>query len=416
MEKTKRMHNSSLNGSLSNLSEIDTSTPCVVICPGFHGHGAARSLGRLGVKVYGIHALAGSPTAGSKYWRANSYWDLCSASNQESVKWFLRLGGTCKSRPLLIATDDHSARWIDKNADELSQAFRFPIQPDGLTKALSNKKKLYALCKKHFVLTAETVFPQSREEVEEFVKDCAFPVMVKGIETVALQKRTGLRMVIVNSAAELLKAYDDMEDPERPSLMLQEYIPGEMGNSWMFDGYFNEDSECLFGITARKIRQYPAYTGMTSLGICEENPELREIILDFIKAIKFRGILDIGFKYNPFNGRYYLLDPNPRLGASFRLFVDEGGMDVVRAMYLDLTGQAVKQAPVKEGRKWMVEPFDIASSMRYFRDGKLKWMDWVRSFSGVEEAQWFARDDLAPFLKMMRVSFGSMFASKGDIY
>src|SRR2546425_3495393 len=45
------------------------------------------------------------------------------------------------------------------------------------------------------------------------------------------------------------------EDLEHPNLMLQEYIPGGEDSVWMFNGYFNEHSECLFGITGKKLRQ-----------------------------------------------------------------------------------------------------------------------------------------------------------------
>ena len=119
-----------------------------------------------------------------------------------------------------------------------------------------------------------------------------------------------------------------------------------------------------------------------------------------MKAIGYRGILDIGYKYHPGNGKYYLLDPNPRLGCSFRLFVDSIGLDVVRALYSDLTGQSIKAGTIEEGRKWLVEPFDVVSSIRYWRDGNLKIMDWAKSFKGVEEAQWFALDDMGPFWKV----------------
>ena len=72
-------------------------------------------------------------------------------------------------------------------------------------------------------------------------------------------------------------------------------------------------------------------------------------------------------------------------------------MDVVRALYCDLTGQPFTVGKLQEGRKWLVEPFDIVSSFRYWRDGNLKLANWIRSFKGVEEAQWFARDDMRPF-------------------
>lgn len=385
---------------ISAEEKLDTSTPCVVICPGYHGHGVARSLGRLGIPVYGVHADPHSPSARSKYWRENYFRDLSKASLDESLDWFLQLPEKIGSRPILIPTDDHSCLFVDDHAEILQKEYLFSKQPAGLTRSLSNKKLLYSLCRKESVLTAETAFPQSREDVIEFIKHCTFPIMLKGIDTVALQKRTGVRMVIVDDGGTLLKRYDELESRDEPSLMLQEYIPGGAENVWMFDGYFDSDSNCRFGITARKLRQYPAYTGMTCLGVCETNETLFESITDFMKAIGYRGILDIGYKYHPGNGKYYLLDPNPRLGCSFRLFVDSIGLDVVRALYSDLTGQSIKAGTIEEGRKWLVEPFDVVSSIRYWRDGNLKIMDWAKSFKGVEEAQWFALDDMGPFWKV----------------
>lgn len=376
--------------------KLEASTPCVVICPGYHGHGVARSLGRLGVPVYGVHADCASPAATSRYWRENYFWDISKTPATRSLEWFLELSRKIGRRPILIPTDDHSSVFVDDHAEALQAGYVFPRQPPALTRSLSNKKDLYSLCKQHSVLTAETTFPQTRQDVLTFAESCTFPLMLKGIDTVALQKRVGVRMAIINDAESLVKRYDELESPDTPSLMLQEYIPGGAENVWMFNGYFDRESNCTFGITARKLRQYPAYTGMTSLGMCETNVTLSGEIKRFMKALGYSGILDIGYKYHPGNGKYYLLDPNPRLGCSFRLFVDSLGGDVVRAMYCDLTGQPMRVGELSEGRKWLVEPFDIVSSFRYWRDGNLKFADWLRSFKGVQEAQWFARDDLRP--------------------
>ncbi|MHC1783839.1 MAG: hypothetical protein AB9891_13990 [Anaerolineaceae bacterium] len=229
------MQNKHLQGAFAGM---DTTTPCVVICPGFHGHGAARSLGRLGIEVYGVHSQEDSPTARSKYWVENYVRDLSGKDHRDSVDWFLKLGEKFKTRPILIASDDHSCMFVDDNAEELSKGFLFHRQPSGLTRSLSNKQQLYELCKINSILTAETSFPQNRSDAEEFTKTCSFPVMVKGIDTVALQKRTGVRMVIAQDAETLLKSYDELEESGNATLMLQEFIPGDLGNIWMFDGYF----------------------------------------------------------------------------------------------------------------------------------------------------------------------------------
>jgi predicted ATP-grasp superfamily ATP-dependent carboligase len=76
-------------------------------------------------------------------------------------------------------------------------------------------------------------------------------------------------------------------------------------------------------------------------------------------------------------------------------------MDVVRALYLDMTGQAVEAAPAKEGRKWLVEDCDVVSSLRLFRDGKLAFGEWLRSLRGIDETALFNVDDLVPAVWMV---------------
>jgi predicted ATP-grasp superfamily ATP-dependent carboligase len=168
----------------------------------------------------------------------------------------------------------------------------------------------------------------------------------------------------------------------------------------MFNGYFDADSDCLIGLTGQKLRQHPPYTGITTLGVCVTNDAVVQTTRRFLKRVGYRGIVDMGYRFDARDGQYKLLDVNPRIGATFRLFVDRNGMDVVRAMYLDLTGQCVPSIAPVDGRKWLVESLDIASGMRYFRDGRLSPMAWAQSFRGVAETAWFAPDDPAPFVLM----------------
>ncbi|HEV2581960.1 MAG TPA: hypothetical protein VGT44_13985 [Ktedonobacteraceae bacterium] len=379
--------------------QVNTSVPVVVIAPGYHGHAIARSLGRLGVSVYGVHADRRSPAARSRYWKENFFWNIAKAAPEKTVERLLQLGQQIGARPLLIPTDDDSCVFAADHADSLREAFLFPEQPAGLARSLSSKKQMYYLCKKFGIPAAETSFPQSREDVIEFGKHAAFPIMLKGIDTLALKRRTGVKMVVAQDAATLLKLYDEMETPESPNLMLQEYLPGTQ-RVWMFDGYFNAESECLFGLTANMVRQYPAYTGVTSLGVCYYNDIVAMQTKKFMAALGYRGPLDIGYKYDERVGQYKAIDVNPRIGMTFRLLVDSAGMDVARAFYLDMTGQPVPAGEPREGRKWMVENFDLVSSPRYVRDGKLGIRGWMRSYRGVEETSWFAPDDPLPFFSM----------------
>jgi D-aspartate ligase len=92
---------------------------------------------------------------------------------------------------------------------------------------------------------------------------------------------------------------------------------------------------------------------------------------------------------------------NPRIGSTFRLFAGDGDMDVVRALYLDLTGQTVPPASPRYGRKWMVEDCDLVSSIRYYRDGKLTAKDWLKSFRGVQEMAFLSLRDPIPAIAVL---------------
>src|SRR5262249_26272295 len=140
--------------------------------------------------------------------------------------------------------------------------------------SLYNKREMYFLAKRLSIPTAETVFPESKKDVLEFCERAQFPVMLKASDNIQVSKRTGKKMIIVRSKEELIHHYDAMEDSSHPALMIQEYIPGKDASVWMFNGYFDEDSTCRFGITARKLHQTPVYTGMTALGICLPSPAI----------------------------------------------------------------------------------------------------------------------------------------------
>lgn len=382
------------------IDHVECSTPVVILGLETHGSiGIMRTLGRMGVSVYGIDPDDKTVALSSAYCRGKFIWDINTAPPLQTVDFLRDVARAIGKRPLLIPTADEGAVFVAENAAALSEFFLFLRPGARLIKSLISKESMYFLAKLHDIPTAETAFPKSRSDVVDFLRTAAFPIMLKGIDGNLLKRRTGKKMVIVQNADELLKRYDELEDPAAPNLMLQEYIPGGEDTIWMFNGYFNEQSECLAAFTGKKIRQSPVYTGATSLGICLSNPVVEQTTKTFMKSVGYKGILDIGYRYDARDGRYKVLDINPRIGATFRLFVGRRGMDVARALYLDMTGQSVPQDVPIEGRKWVVEFNDIKSCRAYRRDRRLSFADWIRSYRGVEEAAFFAWDDPRPFLR-----------------
>ena len=376
---------------------INPSLPVVVLGFGYGGLGVARSLGRLGVRVHAVDADLAAAGLASRYVRSAHAWDCGGASVTDTLGFLDDLGRRV-GPALLLPTTDETAVLVAEHSDELAPRFLFPRPPRALVRRLTDKREVLRLAAEHGMPTPLTVFPRSREDVERFLAGARFPVVLKPVDQGV--RCTGRRPAIVETPQALLSCYRDWEDPATPNLMLQEYIPGADDAVWMFNGVFNEWSECVAAFTGRKLRQHPAYGGATSLGVCVHNEHVARLTIDFMWTLGYQGVLDVGYRYDARDGLYKLLDPNPRVGATFRLFVDEQGVDVVRVLYCDLTRQPVWPARVREGRKWLVEDRDLESSLAHLRAGTLTARHWLASFAGVQEAAWFARDDLRPFLRV----------------
>jgi predicted ATP-grasp superfamily ATP-dependent carboligase len=298
--------------------------------------------------VYLVQSGPNSPASKSRFCTETLTWSPKTNSGEQVLELLMDLGARIGRRALLFPTRDEHAILASEQYDILSRWFIYPQQTTALAASLASKKEMYFLAKRHHVPTPEANFPASIADVLAFSRTASFPVMVKGIDGARLKRKVGAGVLIAQSPADLMDICTKAGECELINVMLQEYIPGGDDTVWMFNGYFNSNSDCLFGITGKKIRQYPAYTGATSLGICLANDCIQQTTRRWMKELGYKGILDIGYRYDARDGRYKVLDVNPRIGATFRLFVDQNGMDAARAMYLDLTGQSVSAAPVHE--------------------------------------------------------------------
>ncbi len=395
-------------GSDPALRGIDASVPVVVLKMHHGSLGIARSLGRLGVAVHGLTGEPDAPPARSRYWRSCQPWDIDKAAPEQSVEYLRGFGSSLGRKAVLIAVSDATAMLVAEHAPALREHYLFHALPAPLVHSLASKKEMCGVAQRLGIATAGNVFPQNRADVMAFLRKAVFPVMVKGIDGVRLYRRVNSKMAIARDEDDLLELYDRWEEPGQPNLMLQEYIPGGDESVWMFNGYFDQDSECLVGWAGQKLRQIPVAMGSTTLGICRHNAEVDKITRRFMQRIGYRGILDIGYRFDARDGRYKVLDVNPRIGSTFRLFVDDNGLDVVRAAYLDLTGQPVPCQVGAEGRKWVVENEDAECFYRTWRAGRLGILVWLKSFRGVREAAWFARDDLRPFFAIAHILWQSL--------
>ena len=386
----------------------DVSTPAVVLKFDrnvmHHGSlGAIRSLGRMGVCVYAVQESAWSPAAQSRYLHQQVLWRPDQLPADRVLSGLHRLAALIGRPAVLIPTDDAAAIFLAEHGGELSENFLMARPPAALPRQLAGKHSLHQLCAELGVPSPRCQVPASLAEAEALAADFGYPLMAK----LARPWQSGpgqLSTQIVGDRAALAAAWHQA-GASPAGLMLQQFIPAAPGSDWFFHGYVSRAGVCLAGGTGVKERSYPAQAGLTSFGRWVPNERLGEQAAGLLEGLRYRGIADLDLRLDDRDGQYKLLDANPRLGAQFRLFTAAGGLDVVRAAYLDLTGQPVPAEDAVSGRSFMAESYDPLTAISYWRRGQLGVADWLAAARATDEAAWFARDDLRPF-QLMCVRMG----------
>jgi len=376
---------------------IDTRVPVAV---GFDGYGAlavARTLGRLGVSVYLVapEATSFSPVSSSRYWEEKVRWDFFDRSELESVGFFRELGDRLAkkhgSRPIVLTPSDWLATFLERNGDHLIDHWRFPRSTSPVVERLLHKWEMHKLAIDHDIPAPITARPTSRAEVDEFVAETGFPVVVKPADPYLPGRYS---KGIARSRPELEHAIQETMSRASWNFVLQEYIPGGVENVWMCNGYFGRGDGHGVVFTGRKLRQLSS-TATASLAVCASNDTVASQTYRFMTALGYRGCVGIGWRYDSRDGTYKVLDVNARVSSVFRLFAGANGLDVVRLCYRDLSGQPIGETSAQEGRKWLDER-DIGAVLPSRGEDRVSVRAWAGSLRGVQELHWLARDDLGP--------------------
>ena len=300
-------------------------------------------------------------------------------------------------RSVIIPTDDEAAVLIAEHASELSDYFLFPHISPGLPRELASKWGLYQLCREHGVPAPKSAFPSSADEVAVFAAQTTFPVVVKNAESwVRLRAPVVPNTTVVHTPEELLALVPPAGG--RFSMILQEYIPRDDAEDWMVDLYCDANSNCLVSFTGVKVRSWPPHVGVASYAYAVANPGLAQLAERFCKQIGYKGIADLDWRLDRRDGQYKLMDFNPRVGNQFRLFETTAGIDVVRALYLDLSGRSVPASPDAKRRRVVVEHLDLPARLAYWGGRHPAAPKPPRAPT---QLAWLAPDDPLPFLAML---------------
>jgi D-aspartate ligase len=393
--------------------ELDRSVPALLVKVGHYpqhhgGVGALRSLGRRGVPVHAVVEHRLTPAALCRYTDGRFVHPSTGFEQPaELVDALLAIGRSIGRRSVAVATDDEAALLLAEHADRLAECFLLPPVPPGLPRRLADKDSLHRLCLDHGVPTPHSRAPADRDALLATGRDLGYPLVLKNLEAWTRLRAPAVRhTTLVQDERELLAA---LPGHSTPSVLVQEYLPPDQAEDWITHLYCPADGSPPLVFTALKIRSWPPDAGVTTRARALRNPPLAEQAGEFCRRVGYRGVADLDWRFDRRDGRYKLVDFNPRTGAQFRLFETEDGVDVVRALHLDLTGRPLPPRTRQRARAYTVGQLDLASAAVWaWRERRLP--PEFRPRRSTERA-WLCVDDPVPALAES-VLFGGSVASR----
>jgi len=380
---------------LNSLPGIEDRTGALVTGADYRGLGVLRSLGRHGIPVWvlerGEQRLAGLSRYAKRSLR-------CVAESDAALVEFLVAMALKHGLQgwVLFPTDDELVGLVARNHDRLSKRFRLTTPPWSEIECVCDKGLLRRLATELNIEQPWTFCPQNRRELAEL--ECPFPVIVKPALREGLNKVTAKKAWLAEDRDSLLKHYDLACSLVCPELvMIQEVVPG-WGEAQFSYAALCSGGKPVASVVARRTRQFPMDFGRFSTYV--ESVEESGIVgpaVRLIDAIRFTGLIEIEFKRDRRDGRFKLLDINPRVWG-WHTLGERAGVDFSYLLWRLTLGDSIPELHGQPGVRWVRLSTDFPTASLEILRGRLTLRDYLRSMRGPIEQAIFALDDPLPGL------------------
>jgi predicted ATP-grasp superfamily ATP-dependent carboligase len=273
----------------------------------------ARSLGKKGIEVTAGDSTGLSLTRFSKYCARFVKYPSPKEKPEEFLAW---MRGHLKTNKydVLLPVDDIPLLIISKNKEELSRYCRIPIADIGTVMKARNKKQTLEIAIANGIDCPRTCFVENLSQLQDVANNIAYPALIKP------QESSGARgIVTVKNKEELISKYLEVHDLYRWPLV-QELIPSPL-EKYCASYLFDEKGKCIASFLQNTIRQFNGADSY-SIGIYDES------ILEFgerlLKLLRWRGVALVEFVRDLRDGRFKLLEINPRFWSSLELAIVSG--------------------------------------------------------------------------------------------
>ncbi|MDL1974755.1 MAG: ATP-grasp domain-containing protein [Deltaproteobacteria bacterium] len=297
---------------------------------------------------------------------------------------------------VIFPNSDEAVYVLSKNKDILEEFYRVPTPSWEVIRNVYIKKNTYQVAEKNGIAIPKTYYPQNFEELMEL--NLHFPVVIKPSIRDNFYNQIKIKAFRINNKDELEKTYQRVCSIIDPSeVLVQEFIPGGANQLYSFCPFFKEN-KTISGIVARRARQHPMDFGQAStFAEIVDVPELENIAEKFLSLIGYYGIAEVEFMKDPRDGKYKLIEVNPRVWGWHTLAI-AAGVDLPYLLYLDMIGKKIEIQLPSNHVKWVRLLTDIPTVFLEIVKGNMKIGDYLSSMKGKKEFAVFSLNDPLPFL------------------
>ncbi len=301
------------------------------------------------------------------------------------------------ARAVLIPCSDAAVAAISAGRSGLDYHLRLPDHE--VIELLTDKSRFLAHCSEIGVPVSPYRVLHERAQAEAAAAELRYPLVMKPFRSSPIwEKRVGQKAIRVFEPDGVLETWDRAA-PDYP-VLAQEWVEGGDDHLYSCNAYFAADGSPLVTFTARKLRQWPPHTGMSSLGVECRNDEVLDAALRIFASVPYRGFAYLEMKRDARSGKHYAIEANIGRPTGRSPIAEAGGVEFHYTGYCDALGVSLPRERVQRyGRaKWIYFARDAVSAWYYHRRGELTLREWSRSLRGIRADAVFSWRDPLPFI------------------
>ncbi|MFW9965145.1 MAG: ATP-grasp domain-containing protein [Candidatus Sifarchaeia archaeon] len=286
-------------------------TTSVLLTDGSFKHTLAtvRSLGGHGLEVSVADSSSIAQSFFSKYCRNRYRIPRPSWSPIEYIKTLREILQN-KHHDVLLPIGWEANYYISKYVDLLNSYTKIPIVNHETMSIAANKDMTMKYAKRVGITIPKTFSPKSVEEIEGLVQEQEFPYVVKG-------STDSGHVIYAKDIQELKWSFEKLKQ-FRP--IIQEYVDGY--GCGFFALYDN--GKCIAEFMHKRVREFPPTGGPSVAAMSYFSPALRKQGRQLLDSLKWHGVAMVEFKRDAKDGKYKLIEVNPKFWGSLELAMASG--------------------------------------------------------------------------------------------